>query len=195
VQSLNAFSLYRLGEDNLEWYERLHQGTVDWCQCMDPGSSPNRWENEEMHVDFQKRSGLEAPPKERLLQWKQFKMMAVFWAVAECRVATVPLIALMMEAVRTSETSVNSYQSTWRYNPEDRHLHTHRREDLRSYWNKLFGTGNKKNKLRTIRLSNRDKECEFVVTTLAEHNTILPVNDLQRFENHVRHCRNAWRTA
>jgi hypothetical protein len=30
--------------------------------------------------------------------------------------------ALMMEAVRTSETSVNSYQSTWRYNPEDGHL-------------------------------------------------------------------------
>jgi hypothetical protein len=28
-------------------------------------------------------------------------------------------IALMMEAVQTSETSVNSYQSTRRYNPED----------------------------------------------------------------------------
>jgi hypothetical protein len=33
------------------------------------------------------------------------------------------LIALMMEAVQTSETSVNSYQSTLRYNPEDSHLH------------------------------------------------------------------------
>jgi hypothetical protein len=29
---------------------------------------------------------------------------------------------LMMEAVRTSETSVNSYRSTWRYNPEDSRL-------------------------------------------------------------------------
>jgi hypothetical protein len=28
-----------------------------------------------------------------------------------------------MEAVRTSETSVNSYQSTGRYNPKDSHLH------------------------------------------------------------------------
>jgi hypothetical protein len=28
----------------------------------------------------------------------------------------------MMEAVQTSETMVNLYQSTWRYNPEDSHL-------------------------------------------------------------------------
>jgi hypothetical protein len=33
----------------------------------------------------------------------------------------------------TSETSVNSYQSTRRYNPEVGHLHTHRRENLKSY--------------------------------------------------------------
>jgi hypothetical protein len=45
--------------------------------------------------------------------------MAVFWVVT--------LIALMMEAVQTSETSVISYQSTRRYNPEDSHLRTHRR--------------------------------------------------------------------
>jgi hypothetical protein len=32
------------------------------------------------------------------------------------------LIALMMEAARTSETLVNLYQSTWHYNPEDSHL-------------------------------------------------------------------------
>jgi hypothetical protein len=30
--------------------------------------------------------------------------------------------ALMMEAAQSSETSVNSHQSTWRYNPEDGHL-------------------------------------------------------------------------
>jgi hypothetical protein len=28
---------------------------------------------------------------------------------------------------------VNSYQSTWHYNPEDSHLHSHRRENLKSY--------------------------------------------------------------
>jgi hypothetical protein len=36
------------------------------------------------------------------------------------------IIALMMEAARTYETSVNFYQTTRRYNPEDdSHLRTH----------------------------------------------------------------------
>jgi hypothetical protein len=52
--------------------------------------------------------------------------MAVFWVVA---------LALMMEAARISETLVNFYQTTRRYNPEDNHLRTHRRENLRSYLN------------------------------------------------------------
>jgi hypothetical protein len=39
--------------------------------------------------------------------------VAVFWIVA---------IILMMEAARTSETFVNFYQTTRRYNPEDSHL-------------------------------------------------------------------------
>jgi hypothetical protein len=39
----------------------------------------------------------------------------------------------MMEATRTSETLVNFYQSTRRYNPEDSHLRTHRRQNLKSY--------------------------------------------------------------
>jgi hypothetical protein len=43
------------------------------------------------------------------------------------------LIALMMEAARTSETLVNFYQTTRRYNPENSHLRTHRRENLKSY--------------------------------------------------------------
>jgi hypothetical protein len=32
---------------------------------------------------------------------------------------------MMMEAARTSETLVNFYQTTWRYNLEDSHLHIH----------------------------------------------------------------------
>jgi hypothetical protein len=38
--------------------------------------------------------------------------------------------ALMMEAVQTSETLVNWYQSTRHYHSEDSHLHTHSRENL-----------------------------------------------------------------
>jgi hypothetical protein len=41
-------------------------------------------------------------------------------------------VALMMEAVWASETLVNSYQFTRRYNPEGNHLHAHRGENLKS---------------------------------------------------------------
>jgi putative lipoic acid-binding regulatory protein len=34
------------------------------------------------------------------------------------------VIALMMEVVRTSETSVSLYQTTWRIFPEDSHHHS-----------------------------------------------------------------------
>jgi hypothetical protein len=35
------------------------------------------------------------------------------------------VIALMVEAARTSKTSVNFYEITRRNNPEDNHLHPH----------------------------------------------------------------------
>jgi hypothetical protein len=38
----------------------------------------------------------------------------------------------MMEEARTSETLVNFYQTTRRYNPEDSDLRTHRRENNKS---------------------------------------------------------------
>jgi hypothetical protein len=54
--------------------------------------------------------------------------MAFFWVITPCN-----LIALMMEAASTSETSENLYQTTRRNNPEDsRHLHTRRCEKLKS---------------------------------------------------------------
>jgi hypothetical protein len=43
------------------------------------------------------------------------------------------LIALMMEEVSTSETSVNFYQATRRNIPEDSRIHTRRRENLKSH--------------------------------------------------------------
>jgi hypothetical protein len=48
----------------------------------------------------------------------------------------------MMEAARTSETLVNFYQTTRRYNPEDSHLRTYRRENLKSYLMKFKGQFN-----------------------------------------------------
>jgi hypothetical protein len=46
--------------------------------------------------------------------------MTVFWDIEPC--SLVKVIALMMEAARTSETLVNFYQATRRYNPEDSHI-------------------------------------------------------------------------
>jgi hypothetical protein len=43
-------------------------------------------------------------------------------------------------AASISETSVNFYQTTWRNNPEDSHLHTHRRENFKSQLKKCFVT-------------------------------------------------------
>jgi hypothetical protein len=51
--------------------------------------------------------------------------------VSEGRTASI--IVLMMEAVRTSETSVNFNVTTWRYIPEDSKLHTRHRESLKSH--------------------------------------------------------------
>jgi hypothetical protein len=43
------------------------------------------------------------------------------------------MIVLMIEAVRTSETSVNLNVTTRRYIPEGSNLHTRRRENLKSH--------------------------------------------------------------
>jgi hypothetical protein len=55
-----------------------------------------------------------------------------FTDVSEVFAASI-IIALMMEAASTSETSVNFYQTTRRNIPEDNHLHTRRRENLKSH--------------------------------------------------------------
>jgi hypothetical protein len=58
----------------------------------------------------------------------------MFTDVSEVLAASiVGVIALMMEAARTSETSLNFCQTTRCYNPEDNDLHTCRRENLKSY--------------------------------------------------------------
>jgi hypothetical protein len=44
----------------------------------------------------------------------------------------------MMEPASTSETLVKFYQTTRRYNTEDSHLHTRRRENLKCYCTLFF---------------------------------------------------------
>jgi hypothetical protein len=47
------------------------------------------------------------------------------------------MIALMMEAVRTSEMTVNFNMTTWLYSPEDSKLHTRHDENLTSHLIKI----------------------------------------------------------
>jgi hypothetical protein len=61
--------------------------------------------------------------------------MAVFWDVASCSLVEIDrstIIALMMEAVSTSETSATFYQTARRNIPEDSHL------NLASYSRECF---------------------------------------------------------
>jgi hypothetical protein len=53
--------------------------------------------------------------------------------LSEVRAASV--IALMIEAACTSETSVDIYLTTWQYIPEDSELHTRHHENLKSHMN------------------------------------------------------------
>jgi hypothetical protein len=63
--------------------------------------------------------------------------MTVFWDFAPCSLVKFDrrfgAIALMIETVYTSETSVKFYQTSRRNIPEDSHLHTRRRENLKSH--------------------------------------------------------------
>jgi hypothetical protein len=81
---------------------------------------------------------LELFQEKRHVTASQLLNMAVFWVVASCNLVEFyqrfrGTCYLMMEAASTSETSVNFYQTTRRYNPEDSDLHTRRRENLKFY--------------------------------------------------------------
>jgi hypothetical protein len=72
---------------------------------------------------------------EKLIRVMTLKM-AVFWDITPRSLVEVyqqAIISLMMEAASTSEKSVNFYQPTRRNIPEDSHLHTRRRENLKSH--------------------------------------------------------------
>jgi Na+/phosphate symporter len=67
--------------------------------------------------------------------WQKLTDVSAVLAASIIRIISV----LMTEAVSASETSVNFHQSTRRYNPEDSHLHTRRRNNLKS---SLFSNAN-----------------------------------------------------
>jgi hypothetical protein len=54
----------------------------------------------------------------------------------------------MMEAARSSETLVTFYQTTTRYNPENSHPRTSRRDNLKSY--SMLDVGNVRGAWRQV---------------------------------------------
>jgi len=73
--------------------------------------------------------------------------------VSEVRAASI--IALMMEAARTSETTVDIQLRTRQYIPEDSELHTRRRENLKSHIQSILIVGYNLNlaKLHSTRIN------------------------------------------
>jgi sorbitol-specific phosphotransferase system component IIA len=61
----------------------------------------------------------------------------VFWQkltdVSEVFVVSIALIGLKIQTVSTTEMQINFYQTTRRNIPEDSHIHTRGRENLKSH--------------------------------------------------------------
>jgi hypothetical protein len=79
------------------------------------------------------------PVRIKLIRWLSSGLLrCVVWYkytdVSEVLTASIiRAIVLLMEAARTSETSGNVYQTTRRKSPENSHLHTRRRKNLKSH--------------------------------------------------------------
>jgi hypothetical protein len=72
-----------------------------------------------------------------MMMMMMMKFRFVFWVVLPCKIIVDRrfrgMCALIMEAARTSETSVDNY-FTRQYTPEDKsELHTRRRENFKSH--------------------------------------------------------------
>jgi hypothetical protein len=80
--------------------------------------------------------------------------MAGFWDVVPCSLVDINqhfigAYCLHHDVISSSETSVNTYQTTWHNTPQDSHIHTHHRENLKSH--KVIKTG----KCRDINFQTR----------------------------------------
>jgi hypothetical protein len=88
-------------------------------------------------------------------------MCSVLWLLVTAKVLSSPILTLMMETIRSSKTSVLT-RVTRRHIPEDDFLHSHRRENLKSYialtgWDLLR---------RTNWVYISQKEAFFIVTAV-----------------------------
>jgi hypothetical protein len=149
--NLNQPLWCRLGRTYYSYYERRSCNTHKEfplpsrrCHCFVPMLSSHKLPFTHTHATICERTSLKN---------------AVFWDVAPCRyfVNLHTLVhrswisyTLTMEAIRSSETSVNKI-STQRHIPEDGILHSHRRENLKSHtWSLFTSTEKKKKKKKRV---------------------------------------------
>jgi hypothetical protein len=93
----------------------------------------------------------------------------------------------MMEAANTSETSVNFYQTTWCYNPEDSHLHTCCCENLKSFFLSFLFSGVNRN------VCNKQTESEAAANIKLDPQ-LLQTPELERKLNTPLHMASISRT-
>jgi hypothetical protein len=60
------------------------------------------------------------------------KLRKSYWTTRSYNRSASIRVKLVMQAVRTSKALLNLHQYTQRYSPEDSHLHTQSRENLKS---------------------------------------------------------------
>jgi hypothetical protein len=95
----------------------------------------------------------------------------------------------MMEATRTSETLVNFYQTARCYNPEDSNLHTHRRENLKSYF--LFFVFQSVSRANTVNMNapvphhTLVKQVDYYLLDLSDIRNICNNRENSGFATHV----------
>jgi hypothetical protein len=129
-----------------------------------------------------------------------FVKKAIFWFVVPCSLVEIYQRSRGPCCLRwrTSETLVNFYQTTRRYNPEDSHLRIYRRENLKSYYvicickNKLTevkvkGAGDRTAFQKTYWLKNRPTGGSYRSSAYSSHLPSLSFHSSSRwhFEQYV----------
>jgi hypothetical protein len=124
VKYLTDNTLFSFNRVCLTWSSAASSGT--YCRILSWMSTYNM-------VDFQWKTRQFIPEDAELHTRRRENLKSHIINLYGEATLYLSLIALMMEAVRTSETPVDIQLRTRKYIPEDAELHTRRRENLKSH--------------------------------------------------------------
>jgi hypothetical protein len=114
--------------DLLDWIDNMSEETITYVRrCSN--YTLNGWRQHRIRLQTLKIESKDM---------KTAKLGKILWGSTairfrSCECKRQIIITLMAETVRSSETSVFSNETPWRYIPEGSHLHTRRSETLNSY--------------------------------------------------------------